>query len=433
MKSFANIFMSWLLGSITLTAPPAGADPTFQTPSAKFPLSAFEVQQAIGPYSIQDISSLWTPATTVPPDILLNQISMASRDVGYAVGELGKVIKTEDGGVTWDYVLDQGYPFYYYGVEALNEQTVVISGFDNSRLMGLIRWSDDGGDTWGTPVILSGPSSFEWLGQMEFATDLDGVIASLGRGAVFRTTNGGRTAEDWTYQIVTSNWFGSQFTFLSDQRLWLSGIENWFSWDGGESFLPLASSPEVFDGAIAMLPSNRGYVGGGTISPTDAGWLYQTFDGGRSLSAEAVLNTPYPIRAIGVLDQKRAWAVGGNYFSGVGGIWGTEDAGETWTLELDTPNELKDFEVTRFNTVFVDLYVVGPGSQIWRRRVYSPIVFPACVWDLNGDRRVGIVDLRLLVELLGTDPQGPPDFNADGIVDVIDARLLIRRIGDTCQ
>ena len=35
--------------------------------------------------------------------------------------------------------MNLGYPYYWYGVDALSENDVVISGFDNSNWRGLLR------------------------------------------------------------------------------------------------------------------------------------------------------------------------------------------------------------------------------------------------------------------------------------------------------
>jgi photosystem II stability/assembly factor-like uncharacterized protein len=57
----------------------------------------------------------------------------------------GQVWKTTDGDAHWKEVLNLSYPWYWYGVKALN----TISGFyDSSTFEGIIRWSQDGGSHW---------------------------------------------------------------------------------------------------------------------------------------------------------------------------------------------------------------------------------------------------------------------------------------------
>ena len=84
-------------------------------------------------------------------------MSFISGRVGYAAGGNGQILKTIDGAETWLPVLDVGYPYYWYGVQALNPNDVVISGFYNSAdtQESLIRWSHDGGQSWSDDLVVS--------------------------------------------------------------------------------------------------------------------------------------------------------------------------------------------------------------------------------------------------------------------------------------
>src|ERR1700730_2018044 len=47
-------------------------------------------------------------------------LAFPSASVGYAAAELGRVWKTTDGGETWTSIMDLGFPYYWYGVDALS-------------------------------------------------------------------------------------------------------------------------------------------------------------------------------------------------------------------------------------------------------------------------------------------------------------------------
>ena len=79
---------------------------------------------------------------------MVHDIAFPTASVGYAAAELGQVWKTSDGGDHWTRIMNLGFPYYWYGVHALDADNVVISGFDNSAGSGILRWSHDGGDTW---------------------------------------------------------------------------------------------------------------------------------------------------------------------------------------------------------------------------------------------------------------------------------------------
>jgi len=274
-------------------------------------------------------------------DGVVTDLAFPSATVGYAAAELGRVWKTTDGGETWTIILDLGFPYYWYGVDALSEDDVVISGFDNSNFRGLLRWSHDGGHTWSNDVVLATDG---WSTRVRFADDQNGLVLDLislsQPNAAHYTTNGGQTADDWTQVTVdpTGGWFGNQFSFLPNLRARASGITYCDSANGGASWSCRPSIDEIFDGPTFFFDDASGWVGGGEISPEVRGWVHRTTDGGVTWS-ERVLDVPWPIRALLFLTPEIGWAVGGNNNSGVGGIYFSEDGGKTWVLDLDTGHE----------------------------------------------------------------------------------------------
>jgi photosystem II stability/assembly factor-like uncharacterized protein len=309
----------------------------------------------------------------VPGGIFLRAISMATPQVGYACGELGIVLKTTDGGLNWQYVLNQGFPYYWYGCQALDASTVVVSGFQNQSGEGVLRWSTTGGASWDPVIALTGQASgIKWLDRIEFVDPDHGIVEASWGGGVHRTSTGGKTPADWTYSQISPNWFQGTFTYLADQRVWIAGYDAAFSWDAGASWTSFPGTSAIFDGAISVHQNGNGFSGGGSISPTVAGWVYRTQNGANSWTPAPVLNTPYPIRALLAFDADRAWAVGGNYFSSVGGIWSTTNGGTQWVLEQATGNEMNDIDWVRVDSSTVNLFVAGYLSQIWRATLVAP-------------------------------------------------------------
>ncbi len=369
----------------------------------------------------------WEPMT-VPGGVYIRAISMASPQVGFAAGELGKVLRTTDGGDTWQYVLNQGFPYYYYGVRALNENSVIIGGFQNQTGEGIIRWSEDGGDTWGPVIALPCPAPVKWLAHVHFIDDNRGIVEAAWAGGVHQTTTGGRTAADWTYVEPSGSWFYGTFTYLYDGRVWLAGIDVVHSPDHGVHWTTLPSTNAVFDGPIAVRASNIGFIGGGQISSPVSGWVYGTTDGGQSWTPAPILSTPYPIRGLMLLNDRRGWAVGGNVYTNVGGIWGTEDGGATWALERDIGNEMNDLDWVRVDADYVDVYVAGYISQIFRARIAAP------AGDVDGDGDVDLADLAALLSAYGAcegEPNYNPaaDFDNSGCVDLTDLATLLSNYG----
>jgi photosystem II stability/assembly factor-like uncharacterized protein len=352
-----------------------------------------------------------------PANVYVKAISMANAQVGFAAAEMGIVLRSTDGGNTWQIILNQGFPYYYYGVQAFSANTVLITGFNNSTGEGILRWSDNGGASWGSIVILTAPTYFDWLYFVKFVDANRGVIQGWG-GGTFYTTTGGRNASDWIFTAPTDNWWAGTFTFLPDGRVWMTGYDNFRSLDGGATWTRIADADPTFDGPNGVLADGKGYIGGGSISPTVAGWLYATTNGGDSWSSR-ILTTPYPVRAILCLDDNRAWAAGGNVYSNVGGIWGTEDGGATWKLEQNTGAEILDMTTVPVSATQLDVYAAGQVSHIWRAHV----TVPSPVGDLNCDGSVNFGDINPFVLFLSNFalwqatydcPPENGDINGDG-------------------
>ena len=284
----------------------------------------------------------WQLLATLPGAVI-HDLSFASPSIGYAAAELGQIWKTTDGGKTWSEILNLGGPYYFYGVSALTANDVVISGFyDSSNFEGLIRWSHDGGQTWSNDIVLT---STGWVQRVRFPNSNDGLILDLiggssGNTAQF-TTNGGAVATDWTTVVdnTSGGWFGLQFSLLPSLHARASGINFCTSANDGAKWNCGPSVDSVFDGPVFFLNDTYGWVGGGEISPNVEGWVHVTTDGGKTWTART-LDDPWPIRQLLFLTAKTGWAAGGNIYTGVGGIYFSNNGGQTWSVDVTTNAEM---------------------------------------------------------------------------------------------
>lgn len=289
---------------------------------------------------------------------VIHDISFASPTVGYAAAELGQVWKTTNGGRSWTEVLNLGFPYYFYGVAALTANDVVISGFsDTTNFEGLIRWSHDGGKTWGSDIVLT---STGWVQRVRFPKTNNGLIMDLTGGSSGNlaqyTTDGGATAADWTSVVDNpqGNWYGLQFSILPNLHARASGINFCSSGHGGQVWSCGPSVDSVFDGPVFFLNDTYGWVGGGEISPNVEGWVHVTTDGGKTWTART-LDGPWPIRQLLFLNAKTGWAAGGNVYTGVGGIYFSSNGGQTWSVDVTTNAEMDA----------CDRQPANPGYHVW--------------------------------------------------------------------
>ncbi|MFY9644065.1 MAG: hypothetical protein WAK29_02750 [Terriglobales bacterium] len=295
------------------------------------------------------------------PGVIIHDVAFPTSKIGYAVGELGQVWKTTNGGSNWEQqVLSNGGSDYFYGVDALTAEKVIISGFYDSAngTYGVYRWTEDGGKTWSDDAS---PTP-EALQQVRFVKAKDGIImplAASGNSATMAeyTTDGGATLADWNSADANPDgaWFDPQFSLLTNLHARASGINFCTSLTGGSNWTCGNSVDSVFDGPVFFLNDKDGWVGGGEISPNVEGWMHVTTNGGNTWSGRT-LDGPWPIRSILFLTSKVGWAGGGNVYTDVGGIYFTTDGGNTLSVNVTTNNEMGSC---------ADSPVTGGHHQLW--------------------------------------------------------------------
>jgi photosystem II stability/assembly factor-like uncharacterized protein len=300
----------------------------------------------------------------------IQDLSFVSARVGFAAGGDGQVLRTIDGGVTWEPVIDEPQPYYWYGVHALTPNDIVASGFYNSinAYAAMIRWSHDGGDTWSDDLVLSTnlyvqPNRVHfWNSQLGFAATRGGTPD------LFRTTSGGLTLADWSSQTISDTWFGAQFSALPNGHVRISGINYCESLDYTASWSCRPSIDPGSDWATFFLDDKHGWVGGGGgigvpagDPPKFEGWVHLTTDGGANWS-DRTLDVTWPIRSILFVNKRDGWAMGGyapsaDIAADSGGAYISHDGGETWSMEADVG---VPFEVCA--TADYHLFCAGTGS-----------------------------------------------------------------------
>jgi photosystem II stability/assembly factor-like uncharacterized protein len=337
---------------------------------------------------IDDITGFnWTLKFSAPGKVF-KDISFADNQVGYIVTELGAVYKSTNGGDNWTLIMNLGFPYYWYGVDALSPDTVVIAGFNNQGDIhsGVLRWSFDGGATWTNDIILHiPPPGVGWLTKVHFFDPNRGIVSAEFSGGMHYTANGGRDSSSWTYVQVNSDlgWFAGNIDATSDGNVFTTGIHFAHSSDYGINWTSGPSADYVFDGGVDFLDNIlTGLTGGGQISAPVSGWTHKTIDGGQSWS-QRLYTFPYPIRSVKCINDTTAFAFGGNLYDEAGGIYSTTDAGLNWNLDVSTGAEMFSFDSMPISSDSIDIWCVGStgGStgfvgKLYKARIPDNIIVP---------------------------------------------------------
>ncbi len=229
-----------------------------------------------------DAAATWTQAD-VPARALLTGVFMHDASLGWAVGHDETILRTRDGGTTWERV--------HYAPD--NEKPLLDVWFADDRrglavgAYGTILATEDGGTTW-TSRQVNGDDDFH-LNQIVAAPDGSLYIAAEA-GHLYRSTDSGAT---WT--PLTSPYQGSFFGVLplADGPLLAYGLRgNLFrSSDQGTTWERIDTGSEETLTCAVPLGQGRFVVGGmaGTLLWSDgAGVRKQELRDRKAITALAV-------------------------------------------------------------------------------------------------------------------------------------------------
>jgi photosystem II stability/assembly factor-like uncharacterized protein len=239
----------------------------------------------------------------------LMSVAFYSDQIGYAVGDWGKVLKTEDGGQTWTQKAITNVSQANMEVELIDAQTLFVITFSG------IYKSTNGGTSW-NEIYPNLASSF--LKDVEFTTSTVGFLATL--GSIAKTTDGGATWTDIASTVMTNGW--RQLEFPSSDIGYAIGKNGMIkTTNGGDTWNTLAI-PMAEPSFIYFKDNNVGWIGS-SMSGNDT--ILSTIDGGTTwnVKTQTSLNT---IMTICFVDGQTGYAG----MSG-GGVKATSNSGTTWS------------------------------------------------------------------------------------------------------
>jgi len=285
----------------------------------------------------------------------LNSIYMLDNNLGWAVGDGGKIFKTENSGDSWTalhrdfiktdlnavdfiddskgWIIGTSSSFYTYdGGESWTSMNLGSFGYPNAvdfvnDLVGWVvgRWSiwhtTDGGVSWITQSTYNGVS----LNSVCFIDENNGwTVGNYGStweyALILHTSNGGLNWEE-QYRIMDGALYS--IDFVDNLKGWAVGGANHhsvvlFTNDGGVNWEQRYNSSEVVFKFIDFIDSLNGWA---TVSwPLEDMQLFKTTDGG--FTWNGTLRSPY-LGDVDFIDNLNGW-VGGQT------ILRTRDGGINW-------------------------------------------------------------------------------------------------------
>jgi photosystem II stability/assembly factor-like uncharacterized protein len=255
-----------------------------------------------------DAGATWTQKDLSIAGSLMN-VYFIDSTTGLAVGTNGTVLKTLDGGMTWNLTKS---PHNMNAVNFKDSQNGWAVGTD-----GTIIHSNDGGNTW---IIQSGNGTNSSLYVTHFLNSQTGWVAGAS-GKILKTTNGG---DLWMEQNSNGSKTLSSIFFLNDQKGY--AIDSWgdnfrYTTNGGNSWNNINFFKSYKLNEIFFVDSQNGWIVGenGVIIKTTSGstsrtgWIAQNS------------NTSKNLNSIHFVDSQNGWAVGDSAI-----IIKTTDGGNTW-------------------------------------------------------------------------------------------------------
>ncbi|HSD64658.1 MAG TPA: protein kinase [Ignavibacteriaceae bacterium] len=254
------------------------------------------------------VHSEWIPVT-LSTGTTLNSINFVDPLRGYVCGFNGLILKTDDGGKTWQKnTFDSGVNFF--SVLFITPDKGFIAG-DNGTLI----YTEDGGKNWNFLKTFSKESVFD----IYFLKDkLTGFMAGS-HGTILKTVNGGR---NW-YPVYTPAKELLYSIGFKDER-------NGFAvgWNGtmlkttnaGISWKLMDKITDNYLRDIIFIDESNGFISGG------GGLVLRTTDGGQDWR-EIPSNTLSGLYSIHFVDNKDGLILGSR-----GEILVTDDSGANWKL-----------------------------------------------------------------------------------------------------
>jgi photosystem II stability/assembly factor-like uncharacterized protein len=303
--------------------------------------------------------ALRPPTSPVTDD--LDAVAAVSDTVAWAVGDQGAILKSVDGGATWQRQIS-GQRRRLHAVAAISEQVAWVA---TGGPEGTILKTTDGGTTW---IRQQAPTTNELWGISAVSAS---IAWAAGDDGVFATTDGGTT---WSRQDVGQHWGLRGIHAPTERDVWTVGPGTIAtSSDGGRTWTTRLSvrldnpAPERVEpvlNRVVAVSARVGWAVGTEVSFHDpsispdrstvesSSLVYATRDGGATWTASRPSWSD--LYAVAAASEQRVWTGGFNFLT-------TVDGGASW---VDLPSVDPGRAITGMAVAGRTLWLVGQRGLV---------------------------------------------------------------------
>jgi photosystem II stability/assembly factor-like uncharacterized protein len=294
---------------------------------------------------------------------------------GWAVTGCGLILKTENGGESWEISRNtDSVCIDLYDIVISSQGTLIASGDG-----GTILRSSNGGINWHQFTYPDAGRLYD-LAQIPGG----GLSAAGQNGIVLVSSDDGIS---WTNIGPGGTGYARQQFWKSSSEAYVVGLDMFYrTVDGGITWTEVAAPPAFGLNEVYFVNANTGYA------VEDFGY-WKTTDGGMNWNHVSQFSgIDYRFRTL-VLDEQHWFAVS----NGEGGVlWETTDAGENWTSKFDYNITgflclVKNGNRMLFGSDAGDIFYTNDNGQTVNNGVENLSVFPSAPVTVIGKRPDGIL------------------------------------------
>ncbi len=312
--------------------------------------------------------------------VQIHGISFPRSSFGWAVGDDGQIMKTEDGGKTWKMAARRdecGSAVFFVDkktgwIYAPRDYTTYICRTDDG---GRTRQNQEVG-IWVRGLFFSDSSTGWAVGTIEERNERKEIDKVY--GVIKYTADGGKTWSTQFKELMGHDRLRTglfEVSFIDRENGWVVGNQGMIlhTTDGGKRWEHQASgSTDYFLRNIHFLDTKFGWIIGTKAIEGAAGWtgiILYTEDGGKKWNLQHKKDNAW-LNGIFFTDNKTGWVTGRSE-EGFGWLLFTEDGGNTWTKEEPS--------VIGYDLIFLDkdrgvipttkawFFITTEGGKTWKR------------------------------------------------------------------